>query len=121
MNGEVSNRIRKTINIRRIKIRMKRKHINITIIHCYALTNDSEEESKGACYDQLHDELEGTPYHEMRIVMGKEGCGIMNNNGDRLLEFCTICSSEGHSCHTMKSISSPGAPQTEETRTRSTT
>ena len=53
MNGEVSYRIRKTINIRRMKIRMKRKHINITIIHCCALTNDSEEESKGACYDQL--------------------------------------------------------------------
>jgi len=90
-----------------MNIRMKGKHINITIIQCYALTDDSEEESKDAFYDQLQAELESTPCYEMKIVMGdlhakvgsdntnhdiamgKEGCGSMNNNEERLLEFCT--------------------------------
>ena len=35
----------KPIISRLMKIRMKGKHINITIIQCYAPTNDSEEES----------------------------------------------------------------------------
>ena len=96
----------KPINSRLMKIRMKGKHINITIIQCYAPTNDSEEESKDAFYDQLQAELERIPRHEMKIVMddlnakvgsdntnhdramGKEGCGSMNNNGERLVEFC---------------------------------
>jgi len=67
----------KLINSRLMRIRMKGKHINITIIQCYAPTNDSEEESKDAFYDQLEAELESTPRHEM------------NNNEERLLEFCT--------------------------------
>ena len=60
----------KLIIIRRMKIRMEGKHIDITLIHCYALTNDSEQESKDAFYDQLQAELESTPHHEMEIVIG---------------------------------------------------
>ena len=97
----------KPITSRLMKIRMKGKHINITIIQYYALTNDSQEESKDAFYNQLQAKLERTPRHEMKILMGnlnvkvgsdntnhdramgKEGCGSMNNNGERLLEICT--------------------------------
>ena len=89
-----------------MKISLKEKHTNITIIQCYALTNNSEEESNDLFFNQLQAELESTPCHEMKIVlgnlnvkvgsdntnhdraMGKEGCGSMNNNGERLLEFC---------------------------------
>ena len=88
-----------------MKIRMKGKHINIAIIQCYVPTNDSEQESKDAFYDELQGELESTPCHEMKIVMSdlnaivgsdntnhdramrEEGCGSMNN-GETLLEFC---------------------------------
>ena len=97
----------KPINSRLMKIRMKGKHIDITVIQSHAPTNDNEEESKDAFYNQLQDELESTPRHEMKIMMGdlnakvrsdntnhvrakgKEGCDSMNNNGERLLEFCT--------------------------------
>ena len=40
----------KPINSRLMKVRMKGKHTNIT--KCYALTNDSEEESKDAFCNQ---------------------------------------------------------------------
>ena len=36
----------KPINSRLIKVRLKGRHINITIIQCYAPKNDSEEDSK---------------------------------------------------------------------------
>ena len=96
----------KPINSRLMKVRMKGKQINTTIIQCYAPTNDSDEESKDAFYEQLQAELENIPRHEMKIVMGdlnakvgndntgheramgKEGCGSMNDNGERLLEIC---------------------------------
>lgn len=97
----------KPITSRLLKIRMKAKHINTTIIQCYEPTNDSEEEEKDAFYDQLQVELESTPRHDMKIVMGdwnadvgkdntshvramgREICGSMNDNGERLLGICT--------------------------------
>lgn len=113
-----------------MKIRVKGKHINITIIQCYASTNGSEEESKDAFYYQLQAELESTARQDMKImcdlnakvvsdntnhdgVMAKEGSGSMNNNaGERLIEFCTTYNLVigGHVSHTMKSTSSTGAP-----------
>ena len=98
----------KPINSRLMKVRLRGRHINITILQCYAPTNDSEEESKDAFYEQLQAELENTPRHEMKIVMGdlnakvgadntahersmgREGCGTSNDNGERLLELCAM-------------------------------
>lgn len=96
------------INSRLMKIRLKGKQINTTIIQVYAPTNDSDEDQKDEFYEQLHSVLENTPRHDMRIVMGdlnakvgfsnkeyhramgREGCGVMNENGERLAEFCTM-------------------------------
>ncbi|XP_048753558.2 craniofacial development protein 2-like [Ostrea edulis] len=70
-------------------------------------TNDSSVESKDAFYEQLQNELDRTPQHDIKIIMGdmnvkvgssnmhydrameKHGCGCMNENGKRLAEFCT--------------------------------
>ena len=96
----------KPVNIRLIRLRMKGKHIKITIVQCYAPTDNNEEESKDAFCDQLQTELENTPCHEIEVVMGdlnvkvvsvnkshdkamgREDCGSMNDNAERLLEFC---------------------------------
>ena len=67
----------------------------------------TDEITKDIFYDQLQAELEEAPQHDMKIIMGdlnakvgsynknydramgREGCGIMNENGERLLELCT--------------------------------
>ena len=48
----------KLINSRLIKVRFKGRHINTTIIQCYAPTKDSEEDKKETLYEQLQAELE---------------------------------------------------------------
>jgi len=96
----------KPINSTLLKIRMRGKKVNTTIIQCYATTNNIDED-KDRFYDQLQAELEETPRHDMRIVMGdlnakigdnninsertmgKEGCGDMKENGERLVDLCT--------------------------------
>lgn len=61
-----------------MKIRMKGKHISITIIHCYALTNDSKEESKDAFYDQLQADV-GSFHHLVAATLKLE----LRRNGPR--------------------------------------
>ncbi len=86
-----------------MKVRLWGKHININIIQCYGPTNDSDEKTKDEFYEQLAVELDSTPQHDMKIIMGdlnakvgnnnrnyeramgREGYGIMNENGARLL------------------------------------
>ena len=97
----------KPVNSRLIKIRMRGKQINTTIIQCYAPTNESDDDIKDEFHGQLQVELENAPKHDFKIIMGdlnakvgndnatieramgKEGCGTRNNNGERLLELCT--------------------------------
>ena len=96
------------VNNRLMSVRLKGKHINISIIQCYAPTNDSSEEDKDVFYSQLQREMENTPRHDQIIimgdlnakvgkdntdyerVMGKHGIGIRNDNGERLVEFCAM-------------------------------
>ena len=78
----------------------------MSIIQCYAPTNDGDEEDKNLFYEQLQAELEEIPRHDVIIVMGDmnakvgddnlgvertmghHGCGTINNNGERLVDFC---------------------------------
>ena len=98
----------KPVNNRLISARLKGRHINITIIQCYAPTNDSSEEDKDDFYNQLQTEIEKTPRHDLTIlmgdlnakvgnnntdyerIMGKHGMGTRNENGERLVEFCAM-------------------------------
>ena len=108
----------KPVNSRLIKIRLRGKKIT-NIIQCYADTNNSDEEVKGILR-AVQAELEEIPRHNMKIVMRdmnakvgrdktdhekamrRKGCGAINENGERLVELCTICttmSSGEHSFH----------------------
>jgi len=98
----------KPVSSRLMSVRLKSKHINTTILQCYAPTNDSSDEDKDDFYSQLQTETETAPQHDLIIVMGdlnakvgqdntdyervmgKHGVGIRNDNGERLVEFCAM-------------------------------
>ena len=95
----------KPISSRIISARLKGRHTNLTIMQCYAPTNDSEVEIKESFYDQLQSEIVKTPQHDTIIVigdfnakvgqdnenfensMGNHGCVTMNENGEMLANF----------------------------------
>ena len=96
----------KPVNSRIIKARLRGRHNNMSIIQCYAPTNDGDEDDQNLFYEQLQVELEEIPRQEVIIVMGdinpkvgddnlvvertigRHGCGTINNNGERLVDFC---------------------------------
>ncbi|XP_025078691.1 craniofacial development protein 2-like [Pomacea canaliculata] len=98
----------KPINSRLISARVRGRHGNMTLIQCYAPTNDGDDEAKDTFYDQLQAEVSAAPNHDLLIVMGdmnakvgndnthvertmgRHGCGCMNENGERLVELCTM-------------------------------
>ena len=77
----------------------------MTVIVCYAPTEDGEEENKDQFFDQLETAIRTTPQHDMRSVagdlnalvgtdntgkertMGTHGYGYINNNGEILVEL----------------------------------
>lgn len=104
-------------------VRLRGKQVNTTVFQCYAPTNDADEEDKDAFYEQLQRELDSTPDHDIKIIMGDmnakvgadnelynramghHGCGIMNENGHRLAEFCVLYHQQ--LCDRRNSIPSP--------------
>ena len=93
-------------NQRLLKARFNSKFAKLTVIACYAPTEDAEEEIKDEFYDQLEEEIRTTPRHDVLMVvgdqnarvgkenkgieraMGTEGFGCINNNGERLSDLC---------------------------------
>ena len=73
---------------------------------CYAPTEDANAEVKDAFYDQLQTAVESVHAHDVLFilgdlnakvgsdntgrehVMGKHGIGTINDNGERLADFC---------------------------------
>ncbi|XP_062583995.1 craniofacial development protein 2-like [Saccostrea cucullata] len=94
------------ISDRLIRARFNSKYCKLTIIQCYAPTNDAEEEVKDEFYEQLQMVVSKVPRHDMLLIMGdinakvgsdntdceksmgKHGCGIKNDNGERFIYFC---------------------------------
>ena len=96
----------KPISERLIKARYNSTYAKLTVIVCYAPTEDTEEEEKDTFYDSLQRTVDETPRHDVLLVMGdlnakvgsdnegkegtmgREGLGDGNNNGERLSTFC---------------------------------
>lgn len=98
----------KPISERLIMVRLRNRVRNITIIQCYAPTEEAAEEEKDSFYEQLTDVVRtaktqdikiilgdfnakvGSDNEGVELVMGKHGEGVRNDNGGRLIEFCGI-------------------------------
>ena len=94
------------INKRIIKARFYSKFVKVTMIQMYAPTNDADEQTKEDFYGKLQEATEQVHNHDMLIitgdmnakvgnlvnglgrVMGQHGLGTVNDNGERLKEFC---------------------------------
>ena len=82
--------------------------INLSIIQCYAPTNEAEEEAKEDFYNQLKSVLDKQKDRDVTIlmgdfnakigndntgnedIMGKHGVGEKNDNGERFIEVCSL-------------------------------
>lgn len=78
----------------------------MTILQCYAPTNEADDDKKDTFYEQLQDQINKTQKHDLLVVMGdfnakvgsdnvrveraigKQGINTMNENGERLAELC---------------------------------
>ena len=93
---------------RLIKIRMRCKNVDITIIEAYAPTEGDSDEEKDKFYNNLQHLIDKTPRHDLILllgdfnakvgnnfgvwgkILGKHGIqGDENDNGTRLLELCS--------------------------------
>ena len=91
---------------RLLKARFNSKYTTLTVIVCYAPTEDAEEADKDAFYVKLHAVTDEALTHDLVLVlgdlnsrpgnnnigwdrvMGKHGIGTINDNGERLCHFC---------------------------------
>ena len=85
-------------------VRFQGKPFNITVIQAYASTRNAEEAELERFYEDLQDVLELTPQRDVLFIIadwnakvgsqetpgvtGKFGLGILNEAGQRLIEFC---------------------------------
>ena len=88
--------------------RTKNKRIKMNIVQCYAPTNDQTDETKDEFYNQLIDIMSnlgdkkinlikgdfnakiGSDNQVYENVMGVHGLGVMNDNGERFVNACTL-------------------------------
>lgn len=96
----------KPIDDRIIKARYNSAFAKLTVIVCYAPTEDSEDDEKNNFYQNLQKKIDETPSHDVLLIMGdlhakvgsknkgranimgKHGIGVMNDNGERLTSLC---------------------------------
>ena len=86
----------------------KKENIKLNIIQCYAPTNDKDEETKEDFYNKLQTLCDKLKEKDMTIlmgdlnakigsdnsgyeeVMGRQGLGKINENGEMLADFCAF-------------------------------
>ena len=96
----------KPFGSRLLKARFHSKYTKLSVLVCYAPTEDANAEVRDAFYDQLQTAVESVHAHDMLLilgdlnakvgsdntgrehVMGKHGIGTINDNGERLADFC---------------------------------
>ena len=87
-----------------ISVHFKGKPLNITVIQAYAETSNAEEAEVEWFYEDLQDLLEITPKKDVLFIIGdwnakvggqetpgvtdKFGLGVLNEAGQKLIEFC---------------------------------
>ena len=104
-----------------LRTRFQTRYFKLTIIQTYAPTEEYKEEAKELYYEQLQQICQRVPKHDLLVVMGdfntkigndnkgyedilgKSGVGVLNDNGQRLIDFCQLNdlviggSAQGHS------------------------
>ncbi|KAJ3589791.1 hypothetical protein NHX12_010632 [Muraenolepis orangiensis] len=88
------------------KFQTTHKKINLQVLQCYAPTNDTDDETKDQFYNQLYTIVQARKGKDIMIlmgdmnakiggnnngfepVMGREGLGTMNANGERFAAAC---------------------------------
>ncbi|XP_071150457.1 craniofacial development protein 2-like [Mytilus edulis] len=96
------------VNERIITARLNTRPIKTSIIQVYSPTNEADKEIKIEFYEMLQAEIEKISKKDLTIIMGdfnakvgqdnsgfermigKQGCGIMNKNGEHLVDFCGL-------------------------------
>ena len=88
------------INERIIKARFYSKFVKLTMIHMYASTNGADEQTKEDFYGKPEEVAEqviitgdmnakvGNLFDGLGRVVGRHGLATVNDNGERLKEFC---------------------------------
>ena len=95
----------KPINERLLSAQFEGKYTNLSIVVCYAPTNEAKDETKDQFYAALQKAKDEVPPHDVLVVLGdlnaqvgnvntgiedsvgKHGTGLLNGNGERLIQF----------------------------------
>lgn len=127
------------ISRRIMKARFYLKCIKLTVIQAYAQTKHAMDEVKDKLCNQLQDTLSTCNTHDMNVVMGdlnakvgkdntnrgkvmgSHGVGVMNDNGERLCDFCRTNGLVITGSRTKRSTRRLGGHQKGRQRTRSIT
>ena len=73
----------KPVNDRLMKVRFNSKFAKLTIIACYAPTEEAEEEEKDELYEQLEEEIRTTPRHDVLMVIEDLNAKVREDNTGR--------------------------------------
>ncbi|XP_063420320.1 craniofacial development protein 2-like [Mytilus trossulus] len=96
------------VDERRIMARFYSKYSKLSVIQCYAPTNEASVENKNKFYDKLQSLVSKVPAHDLCLIIGdlnakigvnnsckerimvRHGCGECNENGGLLVDLCGL-------------------------------